>query len=143
VIGTGELTPGHVISFTVGLNEDDDGGSRDDHMIWQGNEDSLTDFGEYAVPEASRAGNAVKLDWADYGGPYDVRFSTTNPLLHAADGRAQWLPVPASNTATLVDQLGDPGTHHFYVVQVKDCVDGWISSGRAGEFEFELVPGAR
>ncbi len=31
-----ELAPGQVISFTVGLNEDDNGGSRDDHMIWLG-----------------------------------------------------------------------------------------------------------
>ena len=36
VTGAGELEPGRVISFTIGLNEDDDGGSRDDHMIWRG-----------------------------------------------------------------------------------------------------------
>lgn len=34
--GAGELKPGQVISFTVGLNEDDDGGSRDQHMVWRG-----------------------------------------------------------------------------------------------------------
>lgn len=36
VINAGALYPGRIISFTVGLNDDDNGGSRDDHMIWRG-----------------------------------------------------------------------------------------------------------
>ncbi len=36
LLNAGELAPGKLLSFTVGLNDDDDGASRDDHIVWEG-----------------------------------------------------------------------------------------------------------
>lgn len=35
-LGSGPLTPGKQLGFTVGLHDDDDGGDWDTHMIWEG-----------------------------------------------------------------------------------------------------------
>ena len=36
VLGMGALFEGRAIRFNVGLNDDDDGGSRDDWLVWRG-----------------------------------------------------------------------------------------------------------
>ena len=36
LLNAGDLVPGQLLGFTVGLNDDDDGASRDDHIIWSG-----------------------------------------------------------------------------------------------------------
>ena len=88
-----------------------------------------------------RLGAAVALAWADYGGPYDVRYSTINPYFTPLSGDQQGLPVPMTNAATLAGQLGDVSTQHYYVVQVTTCPATRVNSARVGEFEFELAPG--
>lgn len=159
-LGIGPFASNQVIGFTVALDDDDDGGDRDGYMVWEGqtafgapqNYGALILTGPKVVcattgltapfPVAiSRANDAVKLDWADYGGSYDIRYSTANPYFTPRAGDAQWLPWPVSNTATLAGQLGAPDTPRFYVVQVKDCAAGWLSSRRVGVFEFNLTPG--
>ncbi len=146
-LGVGPFASSQTIGFTVALDDDDDGGDRDGYIVWEGqtafgapqNYGALILIGQKVIcsatgltgpfsVSASRAGNAIKLDWADYGGSYDIRYSTTNPYFTPRTGDSQWLPWPTSNTATLGDQLGFPGAHHFYAVQVKDCVNGWVSS---------------
>ena len=118
-LGVGPFASGQPIGFTVALDDDDDGGDRDGYMVWEGqtafgapqnygvliltgekvlcSTTGLT--GSFAVA-ISRADNAVELDWADHGGPYDVRYSTTNPYFTPRTEDSQWLPVPPSNTAT-------------------------------------------
>ena len=78
------------------------------------------------------------LDWADFGGPYQVRVSTSDPYFAPASGIL--LASPTSNSYVHTTALGVAGTHHFYVVQANNCA-GAADSARVGAFSFDLVPG--
>lgn len=84
------------------------------------------------------ASPSLTLSWTDFGGPYQVRVSTTDPYFAPASGTL--LATPSSSSYTHTTALGTAGVHHFYVVQANNCA-GAADSARVAAFTFLLVPG--
>ncbi|MCB0000126.1 MAG: alpha amylase C-terminal domain-containing protein, partial [Anaerolineales bacterium] len=82
----------------------------------------------------------LSLGWTDFGGPYQVRSSTTDPYFDPLTGALLNNTTPMSNSYVHAVALGTAGTHHFYVVQANNCA-GAADSARVGAFSFGLVPG--
>ena len=80
----------------------------------------------------------LTLGWTDFGGPYQVRVSTSDPYFAPATGSL--LASPTGNSYVHPAALGTAGTYHFYVVQANNCA-GAADSARIGAFSFGLVPG--
>ncbi|MCA9952786.1 MAG: DUF3372 domain-containing protein, partial [Anaerolineales bacterium] len=84
-------------------------------------------------------GNDARLAWLPYGGPYDVRYSTSDPYFATLSG-TQLMPVPQLNVAVDENVTDIVSVNTYYRVRVDNC-SGQNDSERVAVFNFGLVAG--
>ena len=103
------------------------------------------------VLSASREGNNIRISWPQSGAnsAYQVWRGTAPSFVPGAQdtfmiGDAGTANCSSGGNLTCTDEgvVGDPGVNHFYVVRAFNTAGAWVDSGRIGEFDFALQPGA-
>lgn len=127
VLNAGELAPGQLLGFTVGLNDDDDGASRDDHLIWQG---STT------IGDASGFGGLRLAGIANTPTPTPTGVPpTSTPTATATEPPTATATPTATPTATATPSPTATATPRTVTtVQCNALVPGFTLDGNLGEW---------
>jgi hypothetical protein len=98
---------------------------------------------------ATRSGSAVALMWRhnSTNASYQIRrgtdpyFATASGTLIGDGATKNCTNNGVTVTCTDTNAIGDPDTHHFYMVRAFNSGGASADSNRVGEFDFELVAG--